>query len=302
MGAAQSKPAGRAQRWAARSAAADAPRGEAQRRPPQPLRAGFVSRISVNRETEAVSTGRAAAAALVATAQIRKAGNRLERVQALGKQVASVATLAGSLGLVGGVYAACAPFESATVRCAAMLVSLLCTAAPLGLTLARTMREGADDEVEAASAAEGAARVAGFARSIGEAVAAASDSMGLSPSALVILNPLLDAVEQEAALCRQREGTAYGASRAAQGPRQRVKPSNDRVVVTPADGRKLVARVLDLSMSGVALDTDLPGIGVGSTVVIGARKALAVRKLSRGLAFQFERPIPAADFDTDIVL
>lgn len=297
----QSKPAGRSQRWT--TAAAEAPRSEGARRPPpQPLRLGFVSRISVNREAEAVSAGRAAAAGAMAAAQIRKAARRLEVARGRAKQVASLATLAGSLGTVAGLYAACAPFEQAWARCAVGLASVLLMAGPLAVTALQTAREGADAEVEAATAAEGAARVTGFARHIGEAVAAASDSMGLSPTALVILNPLLAAVETEAALARERESTALSAAAAPAAARRRVKPSQDRVVVTPADGRKLTARILDLSMTGVALETDLPGVGVGSTVVIGARKALAVRKLARGMAFQFEKSISPADFNTDIVL
>ncbi len=295
----QAKPSGRSQRWVA----AEAGRPESPRRsPPQPLRAGFISRISVNREAEAVSAGRAAAATAVAAAQARKATLRLERARARGKQVASLATLAGSLGTVAGVYAACVPFDQPAARCAVGLLAVLGMAAPLAVTALRTVAEGADAEVEAAMAAEGAARVAGFARRVNEAVAAASDAMGLSPTALVILNPLLETLETDAALAREREGAAFNAATVRGAPRRRVKPNQDRVVVTPADGRKLTARVLDLSMTGVALETDLPNVGVGSTVVIGSRKALAVRKLARGLAFQFEKPIPAAEFNPDIVL
>ena len=74
------------------------------------------------------------------------------------------------------------------------------------------------------------------------------------------------------------------------------------MIVTAPDGRKLTARILDLSMAGVALETEMPGIGIGSTLVIGSRKAMAVRKLAKGMAYQFQKPLPASAFDPDIVL
>lgn len=296
MSVAHTKPASRSNRWTA-------PSPDAPRKPlAQPLRAGFVSRISVNREAEAISAGRASAAAVTALGQARKASVRLDRAQERGKWAASAATLAGSLGLLGEVYAACLPFDSASARCAVALASTLAMALPLAFAALRVMREGSDAEIEAATAIEAATRTAGFAKCIGDAVASASDSMGLSPTALVILGPLLDAVEQDAATSRQRERIAYSATRAPERRPLRVKPWHDRVTVTPADGRKLTARVLDLSMAGVALETDLPGVGVGSTVVIGSRKALAMRKLARGMAFRFEKPIPEASFDADVVI
>lgn len=296
MSMAQTKPASRSHRWTA-------PSSEAPRKPlAQPLRAGFVSRISVNREAEAISAGRASAAAVTAAAQARKAAVRFDRAQERGKLAASVATLVGSLGLLGAFYAACVPFETPAGRCAVALASALGLALPLVVTALQALREGSDAEIEAATAVEGATRTAEFAKQIGEAVAAGSDSMGLSPTALVILAPLLDAVERDAATSRLRERIAHGAARPGDRRPVRVKPWHDRVTVTPADGRKLTARVLDLSVAGVALETDLPGVGVGSTVVIGSRKALAMRKLPRGMAFRFETPIPEAGFDADVVL
>ena len=115
-----------------------------------------------------------------------------------------------------------------------------------------------------------------------------------------MLNPVLDHLEQEAEVSKKREQTMLAARQVVN--RQRIKPNQDRVIVTPADGRKLTARILDVSMTGVALETDLPGIGIGSTVVIGSRKAMAVRKLAKGMGFQFQKSIPASAFDTDLVL
>lgn len=289
-----SKPVSRAARWI------DA--GPSGKQAYNRAALGFTTRISASLEAKAVSEGRASIAVAVATAQARKAAERVAKAHQRSRSLALMGALFGSMGLVGNFCGGLVRFDSETLRTVILMVSTLAMAVPLGLTCARAFVDNFENEHEAAVAAEGAGRVAGFARHIGEAVGAAADAAGLSPAALAILNPLLDSVEQDAEAARRREQTFFAYNETAGRNNQRLRPKQDRVIVTPADGRKLTARIIDVSMSGVAIETDLPGVGLGSTVVIGSRKAMAVRKLARGMAFQFQRSIPAALFDTEILL
>lgn len=288
-------PVSRLKRWETGVAAGD--RSNASRSKPN-----FVRRISQNHEAAAVCEGRANAAATIATAQARKATERLEAARLRTKTIAVAAAAAGALGLIGNLIAILVTMPVEGVRIGIAILSTLAMGVPLILCLANALQIGDGREVEAAVAAEGAARLSGFAKRIGDAVAQAADGTGLSPTALVILNPLLDAAEQEAETAKTREQIIYAYSETLDRPDQRIKPKKDRVIVTAPDGRKLTARILDLSMAGVALETEMTGIGIGSTLVIGSRKAMAVRKLSKGMAYQFQKPLPASAFDADIIL
>ena len=263
---------------------------------------GSTTRISASLEAKAISEGRASVAATIATTQARKAGERVAKAHQRSRSLALIAALVGCVGLLGNLCGGLVRFDSEVVRTVLVLASTLAMGAPLGLACARVLNDDQENDHEAAVAAEGATRVAGFARDLGEAVGAAADAAGLSPAALAILNPLLDSVEQDAESARRREQTFFAYNETGGRNNQRLKPKQDRVIVTPADGRKLTARIIDVSMSGVAIETDLPGVGLGSTVVIGSRKAMAVRKLARGMAFQFQRSIPASSFDVEILL
>lgn len=60
--------------------------------------------------------------------------------------------------------------------------------------------------------------------------------------------------------------------------------------------------IMDVSVSGVAVEGNLPRIPIGADVVVGSRKASAVRALPHGMAFKFDEPIPADLLDAEIVL
>ena len=82
----------------------------------------------------------------------------------------------------------------------------------------------------------------------------------------------------------------------------RIKPFNERVVVTRDDGVGILARLVDVSLSGAAVSGDLPDVAVGDHVLVGSKAARVVRTLPHGIACEFIKTLPPAQLDFDTVL
>jgi len=81
----------------------------------------------------------------------------------------------------------------------------------------------------------------------------------------------------------------------------RISPRNVRTTLRLANGRELLAEVMDVSMSGAAIAVDFRP-AVGARVLIGSTPAEVVRHLDFGVAVEFARAIPAETFDADLIL
>ncbi len=82
---------------------------------------------------------------------------------------------------------------------------------------------------------------------------------------------------------------------------KRITPKATTAVMTVEGGDSIPVHVVDVSVSGVGLQTDkLPP--VGARVEIGRRSGRVVRHFNGGLAIEFSRLIPIEEFDEDIVL
>ncbi|MFC7053784.1 PilZ domain-containing protein [Hansschlegelia quercus] len=70
---------------------------------------------------------------------------------------------------------------------------------------------------------------------------------------------------------------------------ERVAPKNARSVLVTEDGVEHECRILDVSLSGAALNIalDLP---IGTPVTLGRSQARVVRHFEKGLAIEFSRP------------
>jgi hypothetical protein len=67
---------------------------------------------------------------------------------------------------------------------------------------------------------------------------------------------------------------------------ERVAPRNPRSVLQLADGRQYQCRILDLSLSGAAIEIDVrPAIGV--QVLLGTTRGQVVRHFEDGVAIEF---------------
>jgi uncharacterized protein YlzI (FlbEa/FlbD family) len=79
----------------------------------------------------------------------------------------------------------------------------------------------------------------------------------------------------------------------------RIQPRIPRTVITLADGRKVVARLIDASTSGAGLSTELD-LTMGQRIVVGKLPATVVRKFEGGFAVEFGRVLTEAQIDSDV--
>jgi hypothetical protein len=82
---------------------------------------------------------------------------------------------------------------------------------------------------------------------------------------------------------------------------ERIAPRERNTTLTLPGGREHLARIIDVSRSGVALAVDVTP-PIGTPVTVGSRPAQVVRQFSGGLAVEFNRLSPAEMFDDDIRL
>ena len=84
---------------------------------------------------------------------------------------------------------------------------------------------------------------------------------------------------------------------------ERVRPGAASTTLILPSGRELVASIVDISRSGVALalgaNVTPP---VGTPVTVGVTKGRVVRQFANGVAVEFSRVIPESEFSEDIVL
>jgi hypothetical protein len=79
----------------------------------------------------------------------------------------------------------------------------------------------------------------------------------------------------------------------------RVQPRNPRTVLTLEDGRQIVARLIDVSVSGAGVSTEYRP-QAGSKLVVGRTPARVVRVFEGGIALEFLRPVSQVEIDTEV--
>lgn len=82
---------------------------------------------------------------------------------------------------------------------------------------------------------------------------------------------------------------------------ERITPKAARTLVTLANGQEAVARIIDVSISGVALAVDVKP-AVGSAVTVGQTMGRVVRVFDTGIAVEFSRLLAAEAFTPDVRL
>jgi hypothetical protein len=82
---------------------------------------------------------------------------------------------------------------------------------------------------------------------------------------------------------------------------ERVEPEETETLIRLPNGAKFPARILDLSISGVAVASE-PRPPVGSMLHVGSRPARVVRHFDEGLALEFALPLSYDVFDRNLVL
>ena len=82
---------------------------------------------------------------------------------------------------------------------------------------------------------------------------------------------------------------------------ERITPNQTRTTVKISDGREYLAKLVDISISGAALSVDAE-LAPGEAVTVGATPAKVVRVYNGGIAVEFTRVIPDAEFSADTKL
>jgi len=82
---------------------------------------------------------------------------------------------------------------------------------------------------------------------------------------------------------------------------ERLPPRLPRTTLKAPGGREYAARLIDVSISGAAMTVEVSP-PIGAPVVVGETAALVVRHFSGGIAVEFNRLIPADQFDDGVKL
>ena len=82
---------------------------------------------------------------------------------------------------------------------------------------------------------------------------------------------------------------------------ERIVPRVTRTVVRLPDGHELIAKIIDVSISGVAVAVDVKP-PVGSAITVGQTMGRVVRTFDGGIAVEFSRLLPAETFGDDVRL
>jgi PilZ domain len=76
---------------------------------------------------------------------------------------------------------------------------------------------------------------------------------------------------------------------------ERIAPRDRYTILKLPNGREYTATLVDLSMSGAALNVDCEP-PIGARVIVGATPAEVVRHVNCGIAVEFLDPLPAHEF------
>ncbi len=82
---------------------------------------------------------------------------------------------------------------------------------------------------------------------------------------------------------------------------ERITPRQASTIVRLMNGKTAAARIIDISMSGAAINVGIP-IPIGASVTIGSTPGRVVRHFGSGIGIEFLRPLTEDVFDEDIVL
>jgi hypothetical protein len=189
------------------------------------------------------------------------------------------------------------------MRMLGLALAILAASAPLGASLILEGRNRAR-EAELAAAKVTASSLIRRAKRLAEVAESSLSADGLPLEIWRPLDALLFDIEQAAAVSKSSAHRLRVDGAPPEPGRRyaRIYPRATRTTLATGGNIRFNVDIIDVSVSGVAVEGVLPGIGVGADVVIGARKGRVVRLLPRGLAIEFATPIPEHVLDRDIIL
>ena len=79
-------------------------------------------------------------------------------------------------------------------------------------------------------------------------------------------------------------------------------PRRAATVLTVAGGKRVDARIINMSAHAVAIEADLSKAGFDGVTMVGARPVRRGRKIALGAVFIFAMPLDPADCGPDTVI
>ena len=246
---------------------------------------------------ESTSNDRIRHAVSTITTASRSARERLDKHNEQTWALTLAAVLLGSLGLLGllGLVALKLDDRASGITIGGLAALAACAPSALLLVRARMRTES-----ETLIALEQDRCVLAEAKALASLVSGGETRPTLDGA--VPLWALLDRIEDAAAGARARESRIRSQLKQRVRRHERIKPKQDRAILTTRDSRKLWAGIIDVSVSGVGIMGNFPGCKVGDAVRIGAKHAKIVRLVPNGIALEFLVPIPESAFSADLVL
>lgn len=77
---------------------------------------------------------------------------------------------------------------------------------------------------------------------------------------------------------------------------ERIVPLMQRTLLRLPDGQEIMAKIRDISLSGVGIETDARP-AVGANIVVGSTPAVVVRHFDSGIGGEFLKPFAAGEID-----
>ena len=77
---------------------------------------------------------------------------------------------------------------------------------------------------------------------------------------------------------------------------KRITPLMRRAILRLEDSREIIVKILDLSISGVGVETEVPP-PLGANIVLGSTPAAVVRHFEKGFAAEFAKPFAPGAID-----
>ena len=82
----------------------------------------------------------------------------------------------------------------------------------------------------------------------------------------------------------------------------RFVPHRTSTVITTQSGKRIAARIINVSQTGVALEAELADVSPEDVLTVGTRPVVPGRRIRRGIVFLFRKPLDPKLCSSDIIL
>ena len=82
----------------------------------------------------------------------------------------------------------------------------------------------------------------------------------------------------------------------------RFVPHKTTTALTTTGGKRLAARIINVSRTGVAVEPEAPGVGPEEVVLVGTRPVTPGRRIALGMVFLFKKPLDPKLCGPDLIL